>query len=179
VDLEYRDVIVARDNSMRPSESSHRFTIEKDRQIANYADFCNECGNCDTFCPEYGGPFIEKPSFYSSEETYRAAMPRDGFLVWQDDSGPAIRGRIKQHEYQLRFDAARRVYEFTDGGVTIDMSADDHAPIRATRAHTNADDHVVPLGVYHTMRHLLGGILDAATVHQVNAASAVTWASRP
>ncbi|RMH14464.1 MAG: glutamate synthase, partial [Planctomycetota bacterium] len=26
-------------------------------QIANFADFCNECGNCDVFCPEDGGPY--------------------------------------------------------------------------------------------------------------------------
>ena len=26
-------------------------------QLANYADACNECGNCDVFCPEDGGPF--------------------------------------------------------------------------------------------------------------------------
>jgi len=29
--------------------------LEKKYQIANFADFCNECGNCDIFCPEDGG----------------------------------------------------------------------------------------------------------------------------
>ena len=24
--------------------------IEKKHQIATFADFCNECGNCDVFC---------------------------------------------------------------------------------------------------------------------------------
>jgi putative selenate reductase len=36
-----------------------RFTIGHEHQIANYADFCNDCGNCDVFCPEDGGPYIE------------------------------------------------------------------------------------------------------------------------
>jgi putative selenate reductase len=169
VDFEYRDVIVARDGSTRPANESHRFTIEKDRQIANYADFCNECGNCDTFCPEYGGPFIQKPSFYSREDTYIAAAPRDGFLVWQDDSSATIRGRIKQLEYRLRFDRAQHAYHFTDGTVTLTISADDHAPVSAQHERANGDEHIVSLGVYHTMRHLLSGILDRATVHQVNA----------
>jgi len=35
-------------------------------QIACYADFCNECGNCDTFCPEYGGPYIKKPTLFAA-----------------------------------------------------------------------------------------------------------------
>ncbi|MCG8605746.1 hypothetical protein MJD09_12215, partial [bacterium] len=33
------------------------FVLNKKHQIANLADFCNECGDCDTYCPEYGGPF--------------------------------------------------------------------------------------------------------------------------
>ena len=28
---------------------------------ANFADACNECGNCDVFCPEDGGPYLSKP----------------------------------------------------------------------------------------------------------------------
>ena len=31
--------------------------ITQKHQIANFADFCNECGNCDVFCPEDGGPY--------------------------------------------------------------------------------------------------------------------------
>ena len=30
--------------------------VMKAHQLANYADACNECGNCDIFCPEEGGP---------------------------------------------------------------------------------------------------------------------------
>ena len=30
--------------------------VVKAHQLANYADACNECGNCDVFCPEDGGP---------------------------------------------------------------------------------------------------------------------------
>ena len=49
--------------AMRPGPL-RRFEIKEIMQIACYADFCNECGNCDTFCPEYGGPYIKKPTFF-------------------------------------------------------------------------------------------------------------------
>ena len=75
VAFDYCDWIVAADGSVSPGES-RRFAIEKAMQIACYADFCNECGNCDTFCPEYGGPYIEKPSFFGTLESFRAATPR-------------------------------------------------------------------------------------------------------
>ncbi|GIS37006.1 MAG: hypothetical protein Ct9H90mP9_0360 [Pseudomonadota bacterium] len=45
--------------------------LEKKHQIANFADFCNECGNCDIFCPEDGGPYVLKPRFFGSRESFR------------------------------------------------------------------------------------------------------------
>ena len=47
------------------------FEVTKAHQIANFQDFCNECGNCDIFCPEDGGPYIEKPRFFGSLDAWR------------------------------------------------------------------------------------------------------------
>jgi putative selenate reductase len=38
-------------------------------QIINVADFCNECGNCRTFCPTSGAPYQDK---------YRVHLSRTG-----------------------------------------------------------------------------------------------------
>ena len=54
--------------------------IVKAHQLANYADACNECGNCDIFCPEDGGPQVEKPRFFGSLETYEADTGDQRFL---------------------------------------------------------------------------------------------------
>src|SRR5207237_12575 len=80
VAFDCQDVIVNPSGATRLAAGRH-FEITHDRQIANYADFCNECGNCDTFCPEYGGPYIKKPGFYGSVESWRRAAPRDGFVI--------------------------------------------------------------------------------------------------
>jgi len=59
--------------------------VVKGRQFANWADACNECGNCDVFCPEDGGPYNEKPRFFSSLETYREHAGSNGFYVdWKE-----------------------------------------------------------------------------------------------
>ena len=55
--------------------------VVKAHQLANYADACNECGNCDIFCPEDGGPHGEKPRFFGSLETYRKYAGRNGFFI--------------------------------------------------------------------------------------------------
>ncbi len=49
--------------------SSH-LDIEQTNQIFNIGDFCNECGNCNTFCPTSGAPYITKPKFYLTEESF-------------------------------------------------------------------------------------------------------------
>ncbi len=46
------------------------FKIEQTNQIINIGDFCNECGNCDTFCPTSGSPYKVKPKLYLTKESF-------------------------------------------------------------------------------------------------------------
>ncbi len=48
------------------------FRVEQVHQIINIGDFCNECGNCNTFCPTAGAPYKTKPKFYLTEESFAA-----------------------------------------------------------------------------------------------------------
>jgi putative selenate reductase len=48
------------------------FIIKQGNQIFNIGDFCNECGNCDTFCPTNGAPYKTKPHFYLTEESFNS-----------------------------------------------------------------------------------------------------------
>jgi putative selenate reductase len=41
-------------------ETLGKVKIGQSYQIVNIADFCNECGNCDTFCPTSGAPYKDK-----------------------------------------------------------------------------------------------------------------------
>ena len=44
--------------------------IAQSTQVLNLAGFCNECGNCTTFCPSSGAPFRDKPRFCLSRESF-------------------------------------------------------------------------------------------------------------
>jgi putative selenate reductase len=147
-----------------------RFNITRDMQIANYADFCNECGNCDTFCPEYGGPYIEKPGFYSSLDSWRRAAPRDGFVVELLAPGPAVRARIKGCESHLILhDPAQRIYRWSDGSVELTVAGPNHDDVRARPLTPLGGDHRMDMWIFHTLRHLLHGVLDRKWVNQINA----------
>lgn len=51
-------------------EINDSFIAEQKNQIINIGDFCNECGNCTTFCPTSGDPYKTKPRFYLSEKAF-------------------------------------------------------------------------------------------------------------
>src|ERR1019366_3537120 len=86
-------------------ETAGLLRFEKKHQLANFADFCNDCGNCDVFCPEDGGPYLAKPRFFGSREHWAGAKLLDGFYV--DRRGETIDGRFGGREYHLRIDGAR------------------------------------------------------------------------
>ena len=47
--------------------------IEQKYQILNIGDFCNECGNCATFCPTSGAPYRDKANFHLTAESFDAS----------------------------------------------------------------------------------------------------------
>jgi len=49
------------------------FEIKQSTQIINLTDFCNECGNCQTFCPTSGAPFKDKPHFFLTIKSFKEA----------------------------------------------------------------------------------------------------------
>ena len=54
-------------------EANKIIEIKQNIQILNIADFCNECGNCQTFCPSSGAPYKDKPHFYLSVMSFKDA----------------------------------------------------------------------------------------------------------
>jgi putative selenate reductase len=47
-------------------------------QILHLPDWCNQCGNCTTFCPTAGAPYKDKPHLHISRESFEA--DKNGFF---------------------------------------------------------------------------------------------------
>lgn len=77
-------------------EHEKTLRISQDTQVFNIGDFCNECGNCTTFCPTSGDPYKTKPKFYLSEASYKAETDN----AWRID-GHKIKARFDGHEHKL------------------------------------------------------------------------------
>jgi putative selenate reductase len=113
-------------------ESVH---IVQPTQIINIGDFCNECGNCGTFCPSAGDPYRVKPKFYLTAKSFAAEKNgyrlKNGVLAASVDGDSEILSQRKGHLlYETRTVRARLdpaslkagSVEFSDGGRgTIDL----------------------------------------------------------
>ena len=137
------------------------FKLADAHQLANYADFCNECGNCDVFCPEWGGPYKVKPRFFGTEATYLEAKALDGFVVAPD----RMKGRIDGVEHTLTVGADGHD-ELTDGVVRAKIEAASGRVVEVTATNAPAG-HTLPTWKYHAMRALHAGVL--AGVNPVSA----------
>ncbi|MFN8178383.1 MAG: glutamate synthase, partial [bacterium] len=111
-------------------------------QIGVFADFCNQCGNCDVFCPEDGGPYVEKPRFHGAASRARDGRMRQGFHAGRAAGVERIAARIDGEDWTLevvgdrfdcrgpkfhvRFDASDPAGTVTG---TVDVAAGEEADI--------------------------------------------------
>lgn len=166
--VEYRDFIV-RDGELEASEKKS-FALKKVRQIGNFGQFCNECGNCDTFCPEYGGPYVEKPTFFSTREDWERFDKWDGFVIEHTGEEDRIFARIKGERYSLiqKRGASPGEEELFTCPTGIFAVHPETLTVHPTELYQRVGE--VSIGTYLMLRVLLDGVLRGKNINYVNAA---------
>ena len=148
------------------------FRVARSHQLANYADACNECGNCDVFCPEDGGPFVEKPRFFGSLETYRRDARRNGFYLGGTELRPVLHGTIAGLSYVLTLDREGGVAHFETADAEVDVRLTDNQPLswkfKTTQARVPVPLDLLP---YLQLKLLLESITNPRRVHFANVAA--------
>ncbi len=164
--IQFCDYLISNDGSISARDEVRQLTIDKKHQIANFADYCNECGNCDTFCPEYGGPFIEKPSFFASRESFDLQADQDGFFIQARVGSEIIEARYRGQRYTLK-NRDDGTVQFCDHAVQVEFDST-HRPTQATMVEDFDEPHLLDLSVYHTLRMILRSILSPERINPVN-----------
>ncbi len=165
--VEYRSYRV--ESGQAVAVAGGRFEARERHQLASFQDFCNDCGNCDTFCPEEGGPYLEKPRFFGSLAAWRRFRERDGFFVERHEEADTMWGRLRGVEYRLSVDRRTDRALFSDGRVQLELRHRTRTPVEATVAPDAPDGHVLDVRAYLEMATLLDGVLDPRRVNPVNA----------
>ncbi len=97
--------------------------LEQRHQIGNFVDFCNDCGNCDIFCPEDGGPYVMKPRFFGWEAVWRQSRHLDGFYLECTSGGERMLGRFGGREFSMEVSEDRCTFSGSDFSVEFDRAA--------------------------------------------------------
>ena len=165
VDLKYF-LVEVNENGWSKTEGG-KFKIEETSQIANFADACNECGNCDVFCPEDGGPYVEKPRFFGSLDSFRQSKNASGFYLDIKPKEFTLSGRFKEREFELTLNSNRDRYVFSSAEAAIETNPSTHEIRKASLLQTKRST-VIDMQYYHAMSVLLKGMLDPSRVNFVN-----------
>jgi ferredoxin len=134
--------------------SEEKFVLEYDTQIANLADFCNDCGDCDTYCPEYGGPFIQKPRFFSSKESYEKYKNNNGYYFLNSST---LQGCIAGKEYELAYEKDSDTFLWADKFLKIRVDRHDN-PISINIIGELKNETTINMKDYYIMKTLFNGI---------------------
>ncbi len=136
-------------------------TIEERHQIGNFVDFCNDCGNCDVFCPEDGGPYKIKPRFFGTLQDWQEPGAGDGFFMEQRENAVFAAGRFAAKEYRAMIDDGSVEYSGEDFSVRF-QTADPEGTVEGDASST------VDMTYYHILNLIQRSIFSESEVNYVN-----------
>jgi len=175
VDIEYRDYLLTMHLSQLKvieMKKSNRFKLGKLLQFANYIDSCNECGNCDTFCPETGGPFKSKPAFFSSLKDYENNETDRLNTFYIDNNNPdkpTIYATLKGKKFSLTIDKTNKTNIFTIvGKFSLIFDAETHTFKDSEILKHNLGSYTTELQNYFTFLLILSGVLNKKSLNNIN-----------
>jgi putative selenate reductase len=90
------------------------FQVEQTRQIVHIDDFCNECGNCATFCVHHGKPYTEKPRLFLHRHEFEQEDDNAFYI-----QGSAIRRREGGQESCLSVQDGTLTFENACARITL------------------------------------------------------------
>jgi putative selenate reductase len=111
--------------------------VDQRHQVLNIGDYCNECGNCTTFCPASGAPFLDKARFHVTAESF-AASQRGYYFT----SGKRLEYKHNGQNASLEITPDGFIYENEALRATLDMD------YRARKAVLKGN-HTAPVNLRH------------------------------
>lgn len=115
-------------------EGRKTFRISQRTQILTLGDFCNECGNCTTFCPTSGSPYRDKPKFYLTEDSFN--REDDGYFL----DGNLLRAKLDGRMETMTLAEGHLMYETDQVRVQLDQDTFTVEDVRAKPGYADRID---------------------------------------
>ena len=123
-------------------------------------DFCNECGNCTTFCPTSGEPYRDKARLYLNREDFEAEKD-NAFMLIRDSETPGtevIEARWNGETHRLEINGDLR---YTSPAFSARLKAEDFSLLTAQAGDSVQDGQVLSLEPCASMYVVLTGLSES------------------
>lgn len=139
------------------AERGAPFRVDQRFQVAVLTDFCNECGNCVTFCPTAGAPYRDKPRLYLNRAEFEAQQD-NAFRLFRDGGTWGLQARWAgaTHEIVLGHDLRYRA-----PGVSVELDPKSFAVRKAEVSKSVKEGAEFALEPCAAMYALLRGLRDS------------------
>ncbi|MCP3929163.1 MAG: putative selenate reductase subunit YgfK [Bacteroidetes bacterium] len=95
------------------------FEVSQNHQILHLADWCNECGNCTTFCPTSGSPYKDKPHVFLDYDSFQ--LSNDAYY-YDSDNAFKIYYKYKDRISSLTKDTDCFIFEIDEYKIKLDKT---------------------------------------------------------
>jgi len=134
-----------------------QFRADQGFQIAVLTDFCNECGNCTTFCPTAGEPYRDKPRLYLDREDFES-QEDNAFMLMRDGDTAVVEARWGGETHRLELNGDLR---YTSPALQARLDPGDFSLVEAGLGEAASDDQVLSLEPCASMYVLLQGLSES------------------
>ncbi|MBI4248498.1 MAG: glutamate synthase [Elusimicrobia bacterium] len=148
-------------------KETDKLIFDKKHQIGNFADFCNECGNCDVFCPEDGGPYVLKPRFFGSLDSWRRFKDHDGFYLDRSEGEEQVWGRFGGKEFFLKISESKQAL-YEGEGFRILFWEQERGRSIQNHAKKPAAGAEIDMTYFHIMNWLRKAIFSPKEINYIN-----------
>ena len=133
------------------------FRADQRYQIAVLTDFCNECGNCTTFCPTSGEPYKDKPRLYLDRQDFEA-QSENAFILSRAGESQIIEGRWGGETHRLEVNGDLR---YSSPALEARLSAADLSLLEARAGADAGDGQELSLAACASMYVVLRGLAES------------------
>ncbi|RLD91001.1 MAG: putative selenate reductase subunit YgfK [Bacteroidetes bacterium] len=149
--IELQKVIIT--NGKQQVVHDKTFEIKQDIQILNIDNFCNECGNCNTFCPTDGAPYKTKPKIFLTRDSFNVSTY--GYYREKTAEGTKLIGKKEGEESSLLTKDDVYVYETKLGKVVLNRT---DFSIIEVKLNKEVNEGALELHEAATMRVIMQGL---------------------
>jgi len=136
------------------------FALGTDHQLGVFEGACNECSNCEVYCPEEGAPFRVKERVFSARERFEASGA-DGFFR----DGDLLLARLGGREHRLEVDAAGNHARLSTDKMTIELEWE---PLRVLEGRGAKRDLAFDTSLLWRMKTVWDSVYHSARPNPVN-----------